>query len=195
MPLYLLDVQDLTAQGQDGLRVAVAPLLGRSAGRVTLDEEYLTLLGILVGTVGKLAWQSASAHHILALHTLTRLAGCDAGRGRQDDLLANLLGLIRMFLQVIGQRLTDSLLHSAHNLVVAQLGLGLSLKLRFGHLDGDDSRQSLAEVLSRHLYLGLFDLLGNLRVVVGIILQRAGQRHAEARDVRTALDGVDIVDV
>ncbi|CAB5033276.1 unannotated protein [freshwater metagenome] len=35
----LLDVENLAAQRQDGLRVAVAALLGRAAGGVTLDYE------------------------------------------------------------------------------------------------------------------------------------------------------------
>ena len=37
----LLDVEDLAAQREDRLRVAVAALLGRAAGGVALDDEQL----------------------------------------------------------------------------------------------------------------------------------------------------------
>ena len=37
----LLDVEDLAAQRQHRLRVAVAALLGRAAGGVALDDEDL----------------------------------------------------------------------------------------------------------------------------------------------------------
>ncbi len=37
----LLDVQDLALQRQDGLGAAIAPLLGGSTGRVTLDDKDL----------------------------------------------------------------------------------------------------------------------------------------------------------
>ena len=37
----LLGVEDLAAQGEDGLDVAVAPLLGGAAGGVPLDDEQL----------------------------------------------------------------------------------------------------------------------------------------------------------
>jgi hypothetical protein len=40
-----LGVENLAAQGQDGLEVAVAPLLGRAAGRVTLDDVQFALAG------------------------------------------------------------------------------------------------------------------------------------------------------
>ncbi len=71
----------------------------------------------------------------------------------------------------------------------------MSLKLRLSHLDGNDRRKTLAEVLTGNLYLGFLDLLGDLRIVVGIVLERTCQSHAETGDVRTTLDGVDIVDV
>jgi hypothetical protein len=48
MPLNLLYIQDLTAKWQDGLEMTVTTLLGRTAGGVSLDEEYLTFLRVLV---------------------------------------------------------------------------------------------------------------------------------------------------
>ena len=94
-----------------------------------------------------------------------------------------------MLFQVIGECFAYSLVHSSHNLVVTELCLGLSFKLRFGHLDGDNCGQTFAEVIARNLYFSLFQHL----VVFGIFLQGAGQRTAEAGQVRTAFDGIDIV--
>ena len=41
----LLYVENLTAQGQDGLELAVAALLGCTAGRVTLDYKQFAIFG------------------------------------------------------------------------------------------------------------------------------------------------------
>ena len=54
-----LDVQDLAAQRQDRLVLAVAALLGRAAGGVALDDEQLGLGGIALLAVGELARQAS----------------------------------------------------------------------------------------------------------------------------------------
>ena len=100
-----------------------------------------------------------------------------------------------MLLQIVGESLAYSLLHGACHLRVAQLGLGLALELRLGHLHRDDGREAFAEVFAGNLYLSLLDLLRNLRVLVGVCLQRARQGHAKTCQMGTTLDGVDIVDV
>ena len=96
-----------------------------------------------------------------------------------------------MLLKVVGERLAYGLLYGTCHLGIAELGLGLSLKLRLCHLDGDDGGEALAEVLAGNLYLGLLQCLG----VFGILLEGAGQRGAETCKVGTALYGVDVVDV
>ena len=100
-----------------------------------------------------------------------------------------------MLLQVVAEGLAHGLLHGTRHLAVAQLGLGLALKLRLCHLDGDDCGETLAEVLARYLYLRFLYLLGYGGVGIGVCLQRAREGHAETREVRAALYGVDIVDV
>ena len=99
-----------------------------------------------------------------------------------------------MLLEVVAQGLAHGGLHHAHHLVVAQLGLGLTLELRLGHLDRDHGRQTVAEVLFRQLDLHLGQLLEQL-VVFGIFLERERQAAAEAGEVRASLDGVDVVDI
>ena len=54
----LLDVEDLAAQGQNGLEAAVASLFRRTARGVALDNVDLALVGIFNGAVGKLAGQA-----------------------------------------------------------------------------------------------------------------------------------------
>src|SRR6267154_3275936 len=62
------DVEDLAAQRQDRLRLAVARLLGRAAGAVALDEKDLGSGGAVAGAVGELAGQAQFAGRALARH-------------------------------------------------------------------------------------------------------------------------------
>jgi hypothetical protein len=55
--VHLPGVQDLAAQGQDRLELAVAGLLGAAAGGVALHQEQLGALRVLAGAVGELAGQ------------------------------------------------------------------------------------------------------------------------------------------
>ena len=64
-----------------------------------------------------------------------------------------------MLLQIVGKSLAHSLLYGTCNLGVSKLCLGLSLKLRFGHLDGNHGSETLTEVLTGNLYLCLLNLL------------------------------------
>ena len=54
------DVQDLAAQGQNGLIGAAAALLGRATGRIAFDEEEFGLGGVFFLTIGKLARQAGN---------------------------------------------------------------------------------------------------------------------------------------
>ena len=189
-----LHIQNLTAQGQDGLEVAVAALLGGAACRVTLHEEELALCRVLGGAVGELAWQSGTAEGGLALHELAGFSGGVARLGGQHHLVDDGLRVFRVLLQIVGQHFAHHLVHHAGNLAVAEFGLGLAFELRLGHLHGDDGGESLAEVVAGNLDLGLFQLVEQL-VVVGVFLEGAGERLAEAREVRAALYRVDVVDV
>ncbi len=159
MPLHLLHIQDLTAERQDSLRVAVAALLGRTTCGVTLHKEYLAFFRILIGTVGQLSGQSATRHRVLTLYAFTGLAGGNTGRGCQNHLVADESGFLGMFFQIIGKSLTYSLLHGTGHLGVTEFGLGLAFKLRLSHLDRDNGRKTFAEVFTGNLNLGLLDIL------------------------------------
>ena len=118
MPLNLLHVQDLTAQRQDSLEMTVTTRLSRTTGRITLNEEDLTFLRILIRAVSQLTRQSTTRHRILTLHTLTSLTGCNTGCSSQNHLLADRVSLLGMLLQVVVHSLTNSLLHCTIHLTV-----------------------------------------------------------------------------
>src|SRR4030095_3008774 len=72
---------------------------------------------------------------------------------------------------------------------VAELGLGLALELGLRQPDRDHCRQSFADVVAADPALEGFEEAVGLRVV----RQGAGQRRPEAREMRAALAGVDVV--
>ena len=193
MPLYLLHIQNLSAQGEDGLCVAITALLGRTTGGVTLHEEDFASLRVFVRAVGQFARQSAAAHRVLALYAFACLAGGDTCRCGQNHLVANLLGLFRMLFQIVGKSLAHGLLHGSSHLAVAEFGLGLAFKLRLCHLDADNGGETFAEVFAGNLYLRLLYLLGNGWIGIGIAFQRARQCHAETCQMGTSFYGVDVV--
>ena len=98
-----------------------------------------------------------------------------------------------MLLEIVCQSLADGLVHGTRNLGVSELRLRLPLELRLCHLHADNGRKTFAEVLAADFYLRLLNLL--LRRLLGILLQHARKSLTEAHEMRTTLDGVDIVDV
>src|SRR5439155_12143845 len=60
-----LDIQDLAAQREDRLVVAVARLLGAAAGAVAFDDKDLALGGIALLAVCELAGKRAAIEHTL----------------------------------------------------------------------------------------------------------------------------------
>ena len=186
-----LHVEDLAAQGQDGLVVGIAALLCGASCGVALDQEELAFGGVAAVAVGELAGKACAAQGRLALHLHAGVVGGVAGLGGQHHFVDDDARLLGMLLQVVAQGLADGRLHHAHHLVVAQLGLGLALELRLGDLDGDDGREAVAEVLLAQFYV--LELVKQV-VLVGVFLEGGRQAAAKARQVRAALDGVDVVD-
>src|SRR5882724_10414211 len=184
----LLRVDDLAAQREDGLRLAVAALLGRAAGRIALDQEQLAVLRVALRAVGQLGGQALVVAPALARELpgfpgrLSRLRGAHA---LVDDLARGR----RIFLEGLGQLLVHDLLHEALEVGVAELGLRLPLELRIGQPHGDDGAEALADVVAGH------PTLERLEVAVLLRVRRelAGERRAEAREVRAALARVDVV--
>ena len=185
----LLDVDDLAAQRQDRLGVAVAALLGGAAGGVALDDEDLGERGIAHGAVGELAGQRGVLERRLAAREVAGLAGGVTRAGGVDRLADRLARLGRVLLEELGEPLVDRGLDEALDGRVAELGLGLALELRVGDLHRDDRGEALAHVLALEVRILLLQLADLARVRV----DGAGQRRAEAGQVRAALVRVDVV--
>src|SRR3954471_4690488 len=184
-----LHVEDLAAQGQHGLRVAVATLLGRAAGGVALDDEDLAQRGVLDGAVGELARQTRVLEGALAPGEVTRLARRGPRLRRGDRLADDLPRVGGGLLDVLGELLVDDRGDEALHARVAELGLRLALELRVGELGRDDRGQPLADVLAGEVLV----LLLELALLARIAVERARQGGAEARQVRAALVRVDVV--
>ena len=87
------------------------------------------------------------------------------------------------------QPLADDALDGAADVGVAQLAFGLPLELRFGQLHGDHRGEAFADVVADQVGLAFLEHLG----LVGVVVQHAGQRGAEAGQVGAAVDRVDAV--
>ena len=146
----LFDVQDLAAQGQDRLKVAVASHLGTSACGIALDEEDFAFARVALRAVGKLARQARALQNRLAAGQVTRLACRLACAGRGKAAVEDELGDLRVLLQIVRKLLADQRVDDGSHFAVAQLGLGLAFKLRILQLDGS-SPERLASFALRIL--------------------------------------------
>ena len=186
----LLDVEDLAAQREDRLDLAIAAGLGRAAGALALDQEELAALRVARAAVGQLARQAAAGQCALAAHEITRLARRLSRLEGLDHLVENGAGLLGVLLDVRLERFAPDLLDDAVDFAVAELGLGLTLELRLGHLHADDGRQAFAEVVAAGLVVGP-EQVGLARIG----RERLGECTLEAADVRSAFDRADVVGV
>ena len=94
-----LDIEDLAAQRQHGLVVAVAALRGRAAGGVALDDEELGLGRILLRAIRELAGEEIDVERRFAARQLARLARRFARGGGFGDLADDDAGFLRMLLE------------------------------------------------------------------------------------------------
>ena len=184
-----LDVQDLALEREDRLIMAIAPLLGRSACGVTLDEEEFGLGRIAFLAVGKLAGERGDIHHPLAPGKLARLAGGFARGGGVNHLLDDRLGVRGIFLEPFGHLVRHQAFERLAHLGRDELVLGLRAELGIGQLDRDDRGQPFAHVVAgeRDLFL-----LQQPRFL-GIAVERARQRGAEGGEMGAAIALRDVV--
>ena len=182
------DVEDLAAQRQDGLGVAVARLLGRAAGAVALDEEDLGVVAAFAGAVGELAGQAQAPGGGLARNVLGFTAA-QALLGALDDEGEQVVGLRRVAGEPVVEPVAQRELDQAGGFRAGQLLLGLALELRVAD-EGRQLRGHLAEQV----------LGGDLRGALVAALLAPGaqafeQRGTKAGLVRAALRGGDGVAV
>ena len=186
----LLHVEDLAAQGQDGLSRAAPGGLGAAACGIALDQEDLAVFGILVGAVRQLAGQAQGIQGCLAAGEVPGLSGRLSGPLGQNGLLAYLLCDGWILFQEPGQLLGHDAVRGAAGLGIAQLLLGLALKLGILDLDTDDGRDSFADILAGQVLVAVLEDL----VFAGVFVEGLGHRIAETDQVHAALGGIDIID-
>ena len=122
-------VEDLAAQRQHRLEAAVAPLLGRAAGGIPLDQENLGALGGGLGAVGELAGQPRAARRRGALE-LARLLAVEALVGAPHHVVEELAGRLGVARQPVLEAIAHGGLDEARRLRRGQSFLGLALELR-----------------------------------------------------------------
>ena len=169
-------------------------MLGGASCRVTLDEIELGLGGVALGAVGQLTRQAEARQGTLALHLLTGVACRLTCLGCQSHLIKDGLGLFGMLFEIVRELLPHDGVDDTHHLIVAEFGLGLTFELRLRHLHRDDGRQAFAEVIGRNLHLQFLQLLQQA-ALLGIGVERTREARAEALEVGTAFNGVNIVDI
>src|SRR6266487_427278 len=185
---HALNVQDLTTQWQDGLKVAVAPLLGRATCGIALDEIEFATIGASLAAIGELAGQRR-VQHVFALDEIFGGTGCLAGTGGGETFVDDGLALARRSLQVLREHVGGDRFDDWAHIGIVELALGLRLELRIRDLDADDGGQPLAHVVAGQIAVLLFEQVDLARVVV----ERAREGAAEASDVHAAIDCIDAV--
>ena len=94
----------------------------------------------------------------------------------------------RVLLEVCAQTFVDEGLHHAGDVGV-QLALGLAFELGLRQLHADHGHQTFAHVVAGEIFFYVFE---QAHLLAGVI-DGAGQRGAEAGEMRAAVDGVDVV--
>ena len=186
-------IENFTPQRQYGLCGAAASLLGRPAGRISLDEEYFAFFGVSRRAVRQFSRQSASAHGTFALYRLPRFAGGDTCGSSENDFIYDEFGLFGVLFEIVGESFAHGLVHGAAYFIVAQFGLGLAFELGLGNFYRNDGDESFPEIFSRYFYFCLFECFGTC--VFGIFFQDPRESRTETRLMRSSFDRVDVVHV
>ena len=177
------DVQDLAPKRQHRLVLALASLLCRAAGRVTLDDEQFRQRRVLLLAVGQLARQAGDVHGGLAARQFPGLARRFTRQRGLDDLADDQPGFGGMLLEPLAQLFVHQVFDRGPHLGRNQLVLGLGRKLRIRHLDRQDAGQPFAGIVAGEVDLFLLRDPRGLRIGV----DRAGQRAAKACKMGAAI--------
>ena len=184
-----LDVEDLALERQDGLGLAVAALLGRATGGVTLDDEQFRQRRILFLAVGQLARQAGDVERTLAAGEVARLARRFARTRGVDDLAGDRARLVRALLQEFLELGADHRFHGRAHFRRDQLFLGLRTEARVGHLHRQHGDHAFAHVVAAQGDLGL---LGDA-VLLDVVAERTRQGRTETDEMGAAVLLRDVV--
>ena len=122
----LLDIQNLTAHGQDRLKMAVTSVLCGTACGITLDKIQLGKFLALLMTVRKLAGKSRPLERTFS----ARIFPCAArrfSRAGSGDRFGDIRVFLEKFIELGGHKTADKAAHFG----ISELSFGLPFKLRF----------------------------------------------------------------
>ena len=186
-----LHIENLAAQGQDGLDPPIPALLGRPSGGVPLHQKELTFLRILAATVGQLARQVGKLEGIFTARQFPGLPGRFARPGGANRFIDNPPRSRRVLLEEGIDPLVANRIDGAVDLAVAQPRFGLPFKLGLMQLDAQDCGEPLTDIITGKIALILFEQ----PFTAGVVIDQAGQRSLESLFVGAAFFGMDIVGV
>ena len=185
----LFHIQHFTPKGQNGLVGTVPSVLGGAAGGITLDDVNFAQGGVVGGAVRQLARQLAAFQPGLITGVISGLAGRLSGARSVQGLGQQRLGYRRVLLKIGHQFVIYQGADQAGNVRIAQLALGLALKLGLGKLHADDGSQPLAHIVAGELLVIFFQ---NIKLFA-VVVKHPGQGGFEPGLVGTAVNGIYVV--
>ena len=184
----LLDVDELAADGEDGLEAAVAALFGGAAGGIAFDDVKLGVGRVAIGAIGQLAGQAAAGEGAFA-HGVAGLAGGFAGAGGHEAFVNNFFSDGGIGVEEAHQALIDDGGDQAFDFGVDELDLGLGFEARIGQFDAQDTDQPFADIVAGNGRVFFLEQL----IGAGVLVDGAGQGGAESGEMGAAVgigDGV-----
>ena len=180
-----LDIEYLAAQRQNRLNAPVAPHFCSAAGAVALDDKEFPFLCTLRLTVCELPRQCHPVERTFAQYGILGRFSRFAGLHRECDFAHNGARILRILFEEGRERFAENSFRRSARLDGTEFPLGLSFKLDFAELDGDDSGESLENIVAGKV-LTLF-------AATVLSIQCARKRCLETGDVRAAFRVVDVV--
>ena len=153
----LFDIEHFAPHGEDGLEAGVAALDGGACGGIALDDVDLAEAGVALVAVLELVRHLPGLKPGLAADGISCLSCRLAGTVCHEGLVEDGLGDLGVLLKIGGELVVDQIVHQGADIGVAELLLGLALKLRLGVMTAEmPSRTSSPETLSSPLMMLFF---------------------------------------
>ena len=168
---------------------SIAPLLGRAARRIALDEKQFRFRRITFLAVGKFAGQAGDIESALAPRELSCLACRLARRCRLDHLRNDDARFVRVFLEPLVQPLSEKALDGGAHLGRHELVFGLRGKFGIRHFYRQHAGQTLAHIITGQRY---FFLLQD-PTCRGVRIHRSGQSRSKPGEMGSTVTLGDIV--
>ena len=176
-------VQNFAFERQNRLVFAIAPLFGRTARRVTLDDEDFGQSRIFFLTVSQFTRQTHTVQNAFATRHFTRTT-CSIARPRGfNNFVTNDFGFVRVFLQKVVQCAADNFFHRQAHFGRNQFVFGLRGEFRLGYFDREHTGQTFAHIVTRRFDFGFFGKI----VFLDVFVHDARHGCAQAGQMRTAI--------